>query len=113
MTNTTGWREGQQGILYIEKPPGATLDYGRDYTNFLSTGDRLAASTWSVVPIAGDTDPLVLTRENIISVDGKTAMLYIGGGTLNNEYTVTNTATTNNGLVAVTIARVIIKQRSN
>lgn len=80
-----------------EKAPGDELDYAVDWlaNGTLETGETIVTSTWTV--------PTGLTRgESFGSPKPATntdtvATVWIGGGTLGYQYTVSNTITTSAG----------------
>lgn len=70
------------------KDPDETLDYGWDWSEYLPRDDEIQVSVWEV--------PDGLTKE----ADGfsaKTTTVWLSGGTLGEEYTVTNRVTTKHG----------------
>ncbi len=71
------------------KTPAATLDFQQDWTSWLSTGDTISASSWTV-----ETGLTVDSESNTTTAG--TAV--ISGGTAGKTYKVENTVTTANGL---------------
>lgn len=69
----------------FEKDPQAILDYGVDWSDWLASGDRLIASTWTV--------PAGLTKDSDGFTDTATA-IWLSGGTLGQVYTLVNHITT-------------------
>lgn len=94
MPNLTGFQEDRVGV-YIEKDPYAILDYSLDWTNWLPSGDTLAAVSVSVETITGDTNNIAVTAT---SNTNYIATAYISKGTSGNIYNVSFDITTTNGL---------------
>lgn len=75
----------------IEKPKSAKLDYSVDWSNWMPTGDSIAASTWTVD--AGiehcdeDGTPLDTVNDNVCTV-------WLAGGSVGYTYAATNQITT-------------------
>lgn len=69
------------------KDPAAVLDFRHDWTDWLTGGETIATSTWSVSPagLTVDSD----------SATGTTATVYVSGGTAGKVYRLTNRITTN------------------
>jgi hypothetical protein len=76
------------------KDPGDTLDFTRDFGEFLESGEELDSVDWGVTP----SGPTIGTGSYVptVSSDGKRATVWIAGGTAGVSYTVTATATTDN-----------------
>ena len=96
MTTQTGFKQDVQGS-YIEKDPGATLIYSLDWSDWLEGSDLVANSTMTVNTIAG------AANVNVVSsgISGNVTYAELSGGSAGNTYTVTNTITTDNGLIDV------------
>jgi len=78
------------------KDPDATLDYYVDWgANWISTGDSISTSTWSVTPSGTGVDLTVDSSTK--DVDNKTKVV-VSGGAEGQEYRLTNTIVTDNGL---------------
>jgi len=73
--------------LFI-KDPDAKLDYGFDWTNWLADGETVITSNWTV--------PVGITKESEAN-DGYQTVAWLSGGTLETEYTVTNSIVTSAG----------------
>lgn len=71
--------------FFAIKDPDAILDYGIDWTNWLTGTDTLVTSTWSA--------PTGLTIVTTTITAG-TALAYISGGTIGEVYDVSNKITT-------------------
>jgi len=67
------------------KDPDSVIDYGVDWSTWLTTGETIASSAW-VVP--GD-----LTSVSESNTTTETA-IFLSGGIVGTEYTVTNRITT-------------------
>jgi hypothetical protein len=76
-------------FAYI-KDPGATLDYGFDWTDWLGTSETITATSWTV--------PAGLTKVSE-SISSYVSVCRISGGAVNASYTVTCQITTNEGEV--------------
>ncbi len=76
------------------KDPGDTLDFTRDFGDFLESGEELESVDWEVTP----SGPTIGTSsyEPTISSDGKRATVWLSGGTVGVSYIVTASATTDN-----------------
>lgn len=110
MTQLTGFKTDRQGA-YIEKDPDATLDYSIDWSDWLSQGDSLQTSTWTISTIAGDTAP-VTQESTAINTITSTATIVVSGGGANNIYKLTNRITTDNGLVDERYFRLFVKNKT-
>jgi hypothetical protein len=62
------------------KDPSAELDYAEDFSQWLLTGDSISTATWTV--------PNGLTQPQTATLVGAKATVWLGGGTLGQEYTV-------------------------
>lgn len=94
MTTQTGFKQDVQGS-YIEKDPAATLIYTVDWSEWISTGDQISTSTFSVGAIAGASNVTVVSSG--IQTADHYAYARLSGGSAGNTYVVTNTITTQNG----------------
>lgn len=70
------------------KDPGATLDYGILWADWLQPGEVIVTSEWTVEPAEGLT---VLSKQFL----GGAAVIWIEDGTPGAYYRLTNTITTN------------------
>lgn len=66
--------------------PGANLDYGFDWSDFLTTGETIATSSWTA------TSGITLSNP---SVTGSITATFAAGGVEGVLYTLTNTIVTN------------------
>ncbi len=107
MANTTGFYRDRDGV-YVEKSPGATLDYALNYATWLDT-DTISSSSFAVEGISGDTAPLTNAGDSNTTT---ATSISLSGGSINNVYTVTNTIVTAGGLTEVRNFRVTILDRS-
>ena len=108
-----GFKLGQQDIWYIDKSQGDRQPFSCNYNNDLSDNDRIVISNWTTSTIEGDTNPITLTRPNLINSDGDKTTVVIDGGTNGNEYLITNNATSQQGYAFENVFRLIIKNRSD
>jgi hypothetical protein len=69
----------------FEHAIGASLDYGFDYSKWLSAGENIVSSSWVA------TTGITLSDDQ---VSGATTSTFVTGGTANNIYYITNTITT-------------------
>ena len=82
------------------KDPGATLDYGVNWSDWLQPHESIASSSWVVTPatIPSEDDPSVLIGLTVLStaflVSG-IALLWVKGGEPGTYYRLTNTIVTN------------------
>lgn len=76
----------------LDKDPVDTLDYLRDWSEWLAEGDTVLSSTWTVDP-----DGVVTVRA---SHTDTTATVWLSGGETGQRYAVTNTVTTAQGRTA-------------
>ncbi len=76
------------------KDPGDTLDYTRDFGEFLESGEEIDTIDWAVSP----SGPTIGSSSYAptVSSDGKRATVWLSGGSAGVTYTVTATATTDN-----------------
>jgi hypothetical protein len=79
----------QEYVTTYETDPGARLNYGFDWSDWLPVGDTIAASTW--VASAGIT-------VDTSTFNSTTTTIFLSGGTLGDEYKITNHITTVNNL---------------
>lgn len=87
----TGFLRDQQGN-YIAKDPDASLQYGVDWSQWLTAGDNLFSSTWTVETTGTNaityTSPFILDNVALVTLENGQA------GTI---YTVANTIVTDEG----------------
>lgn len=74
-------------MFIFEQDPNETQAYGCTYTNTLSAGDNITASTWAIVPSGMDA-PINPT------FDDTSTAVRLRGGVHGEEYEVTNTVDT-------------------
>lgn len=70
------------------KPAAAVLDYGRDWSDWLPTGDTIATSTWAV-----DAGLTLGAHDH----DDTSTRVWLSGGTVGEAYWATNRITTAGG----------------
>lgn len=78
--------DGTSIPLAPSKDPDSIIDYGFDWTDFLSVGETISTSTWIL-----DSG---LTESSNSFTDSQTA-IFISGGIVGTVYTITNRITTN------------------
>lgn len=77
-------------LRIFEKTPGEILRYIWDWTEELN-GANLASSSLAVELIAGDPLPVVIDSDVTVTPKART---YLSGGSLDEEYTMTDTGIT-------------------
>ena len=84
------------------KDPGAVLDYGFDWSDWLSTAETLANSTWMVEDgLTEDSDQFTDT----------VTLVWVSGGTVGETYTITNQVTTSASRTDERSHTITIRQR--
>jgi hypothetical protein len=80
------------------KDPDSVMDYGADYSSWLSTGETISASAWLIDgTVVSATDTVNgLTLNSATSTTTATAA-WLSGGTVGTTYTLTNRITTSAG----------------
>ena len=109
-TTLSGFRTDRIGS-YIDKDPESYLDYSMDWSDWMETGDVIDSSVWDIQTLTPDLSPLT-TDANTFNPATSLATIWIRGGSVSKNYTVTNTITTNNGLVAARYFRIFVQDRS-
>lgn len=85
----------------FDKDPNAVKDYAIDWSLWLDS-DTVITSDWDV--------PTGLTgSDEDIAVDGLSTSLWLEGGTLKEDYDVTNTVTTAGGRTEVAILKIRVR----
>lgn len=107
-TDLNGFRKDRVGAV-IDKDPQATLDYSVDWSDWVSAGDVITSSIWTISTITGDTAPV---EEEDTNLGSNIATVWLSGGTVDKIYTITNTITTDNGLIDERFFRLKIKNKS-
>ena len=108
MATLTGYYADNEGQL-IDKDPEAVLSYQITWTQWLSSGDTINSSNWTVETISGDTDNITITGNT--NTDDVTTVT-LTGGTSGNIYKIYNTITTVNSLTDRRYFRVKVKDRT-
>lgn len=72
------------------KDPDATLDYMVDWSSWMVSGDSIVSSTW-IVPVG-----IVKASDSYTST---TATVWLSGGAVGSEYSVTNRVVTTQGRI--------------
>lgn len=78
------WLHDASGYYKI-KPAGSVLDYGHDFTDWLTGSETILTSTWSASTGITLASP---------AINGAVTSTLISGGTTGVRYTITNTITT-------------------
>jgi hypothetical protein len=76
--------------MAYQADPSAVLDYTVDWAAWLATSETISASTWVVAAGITQTTPAP-------SFTTTTTTIWLTGGTVGTEYTITNHVTTNQG----------------
>jgi hypothetical protein len=97
MTTQTGFKQDQTGS-YIQKDPGATLVYTIDWSDWMSSGDTISNSSYTVSTITSDPAPMTIVDSGYQS-GNSTTYVELAAGSSGNIYTVTNQITTSNGSI--------------
>lgn len=84
------------------KDPDAVLDYGLDWSSWLSDGETISASNWTV--------PTGLTKDSQSST-GTDTTVWLSGGTVGLSYEVTNRISTNQGRTDDRTIQIAVRQR--
>lgn len=108
MAVRSGFEQTIQGLT-IKKDTEAQLIYTFDWSEWLPTGDSLAASEYAITARANDPDPLEIESEGI---DGDKTYVELSNGQEGKVYTVTCKVTTTNGLIDRRNFRVKVEARS-
>jgi len=108
MATITGFLKDNEGV-FIPKDTEATLTYSLDWTDWLTNGETISSSLFTVETISGDGDPL--TKVSQSSTDYVTTVK-ISGGTAGKIYKVYNTVTTSGSLTERRYFRVRVETRS-
>lgn len=74
------------------KDPDATLDFTRDWSEWLSEDEAIATSEWIITGPDGELTEGTSTYES--TLDDTTTTIWLTGGTPNEQYQVTNRVTT-------------------
>ena len=87
MANLTGFKRDNQGA-FIEKHPSANLQYGLDFTDYLSSGDAISSASVAIETITGDSAPLAFPTSHTVDVSATTTKVTfrVNGGTAGNVY---------------------------
>ncbi len=93
MTHASAFVYGADGLPYIKKSPSALLDYSFNWSDWLSTDETIADSTWVVEDIDGQ--PTI--EDDGLDADAVIATVWLSGGTDGASYRVTNSITTDRG----------------
>ena len=108
MATLTGFLYDNEG-LWIPKDPEASLTYSLDWQDWLSNGETISSSTFTVETISGDSDPLIKVSQ---SSSDTVATVKVSGGTIGNIYKVYDEITTSGGLTERRYFRIRVEQRS-
>ena len=81
-------------LSWEPKDPQEVLDYSIDWNNRISSGDALDSSAWAITT---DPDSGLTIDSNTFDGAVGTATVWLSGGTLGQEYALTNTVTTSGG----------------
>ena len=104
----SGFEQTIQGLT-IQKDTHAQLIYTFDWSEWLPTGDTIAASTYTITARANDPDPLVIHSQGRTSTS---TYVELKEGQLGKIYIVTVQVTTTMGLIDRRNFRVKVLARS-
>jgi hypothetical protein len=76
------------------KDSEATLDYILDWSQWLSKGDTISLSNWSVTVDSGDSNPVTIEQQTFST---KQSVVWVSGGNSERHYKLINTITTMQG----------------
>jgi len=107
-TARSGFEQTIQGLT-IQKDTEAQLIYTFEWSDWLPTGDSLAASTYTITARANDPDPLLIHSQGR---SGTKTYVELKQGQEGKIYTVTVQVTTANGLIDRRNFRVKVQARS-
>jgi len=85
------------------KDPGAKLDYGFDYSDWLYEGDSITTSSWTVETGGLDIDPEYH--------DSTSTVVWLSGGVAGRTYRVTNRITTTAGRIDERSIEIRVRER--
>lgn len=92
------------------KHPDAVLDYGFDYAvdGWLETGETIIASEWDIPSgLEEDTD----SSHAASGHDGSTTKVWLGGGTVDEDYDITNHIETSEGRHEYRTMTIMVRNR--
>ena len=81
------------------KDPDEVLDYSFDWSEWLSTGDTIAASEWFIDDIV-PTEGLILSEDYLPSFTDTTTTVWLDNGVIGQRHYLTNRITTADGRIA-------------
>ena len=84
------------------KDPDATLDYGFDWSEWLSTGETLSSATWTVPSGITQVSDLITTDDSVI---------WLSGGTAGTNYYVACKITTSSSRIDERTMTIIVRNR--
>ena len=108
MATITGFLRDNDGV-YIPKDTEAILTYTLDWTDWLTNGETISSSIYTVETISGDADPLTKVSQ---SNSTTATTVKISGGTQGKIYRVYNTIITSGGLTERRYFRIKVETRS-
>ena len=111
MTQLTGFRTDREGS-YIVKDPQARLDFSIDWGPWMSSGDTIVTSTWTVETVTGDGVNNLDNYQNVIDTANSVTTVYLQKGVAGHNYRVTNTIVTANALTDERYFRVFVKDKT-
>ena len=89
-------------IQSFRKDPDSVLDYGIDWSTWLSSGETISTSTWTV--------PTGKTEDSDSKGDTST-LIWLSGGTAGTTYELTNKITTSDNRTVERSIEIIVEQR--
>ena len=114
MANLTGFKRDNDG-LYILKDKDSNIQYGLDFTDYLTTGDSITGTpVVTITAPTGDSDPVTFPTDNATDVIVTSGLVNIRltGGTDGNIYNVACKITTSLGDTDVRHFRIIVGDKT-
>ena len=113
MASLTGFKSDRAG-LYGTKDPASNIQFGLDFTDYLSSGDTISSASVSISTVSGDASPLALPTDAATDVNisgGVLVNIRLEGGTVQNVYTIKVTIVTSQGDTDARSFRIICQEK--
>jgi len=98
-------------VKVFTKDPDEVLDYSFDWSEWLSTGDTIAASEWFIDDVAAPTSGLVFSLTLLPSFTDDTTTAWLDDGVIGVNYYLTNRVTTVDKRIADRTALIKVRRR--
>lgn len=89
-------------LKFPTKDPDAVLDYKIDWSDWMSTGDAIDTSTWTV--------PAGIAKDSDLSTDDTTT-IWLSGGTTGETYSLINHIVTDDGREDDRTVKITVKEK--